>query len=271
MKKSQVWSVVAVLGLLVSGCSSRGSVRASEVRAANVIELPDSWSASRTCVLIQDLESGERWEVGGAFCEQRLSPCSTFKVPHALIGLKLGELSGVDHVGEYDGGDVPFDAWARDHDLASAIEFSVVWYFQALAERIGPERMSRELDALAYGNKDISSGQTAFWLSGGSLEISPREQLDFVARLFSDRLPFSREHQASVRELLVVRRAEEYTLSGKTGSGLSPGGGFGLGWFVGSYATGARELVFVAVSEEEGWSGRRVRGEVEALLSSRSW
>ncbi len=48
-----------------------------------------------TCVLLLDLNTGESWAHGGAVCDTARAPYSTFKVPHALIGLELGELSGV--------------------------------------------------------------------------------------------------------------------------------------------------------------------------------
>ena len=42
----------------------------------------------------------------------------------------------------------------HDH-TASATRESVVWYFQELAARIGPERMQEYIDKIGYGNKDI--------------------------------------------------------------------------------------------------------------------
>ena len=42
--------------------------------------------------------------------------------------------------------------------------------------------MQARLSRLGYGNADISSGLDSFWL-GGSLRISPREQVALLARL----------------------------------------------------------------------------------------
>jgi beta-lactamase class D len=52
--------------------------------------------------------------------------------------------------------------WNRDHTLASAIRFSVVWYFQEIARRIGAARMQRYVDAFQYGNRDLSGGVDRF-------------------------------------------------------------------------------------------------------------
>jgi Penicillin binding protein transpeptidase domain len=37
--------------------------------------------------------------------------------------------------------------WDRDHELASALKFSVVWFYQEIARRIGAERMQSKLNA----------------------------------------------------------------------------------------------------------------------------
>ena len=75
-------------------------------------------------------------------------------------------------------------AWRRDHTLASAMRDSVLWYFQRVAERLGAAREREYLKKFDYGNADPTSGLTTFWL-GGSLQISPEEQLRFMRRLYA--------------------------------------------------------------------------------------
>ena len=48
---------------------------------------------------------------------------------------------------------------------------SVVWYYQELARRVGPERMQKWVTAFRYGNEDISGGIDRFWLES-ALRIS---------------------------------------------------------------------------------------------------
>ena len=75
--------------------------------------------------------------------KKRLSPCSTFKIYNSLIGLETGVLDQEDvyTLFKWNGTQYSFPYWNHDHTLASATRESVVWYFQELAARIGPERM----------------------------------------------------------------------------------------------------------------------------------
>ena len=86
--------------------------------------------------------------------------------------------------------------------------------------------MQTRLSRLGYGNADISSGLDSFWL-GGSLRISPREQVALLARLARGEVPFSPEHVATLRRIMVLDQGEGWTLSGKTGLGELGLGRFG--------------------------------------------
>ncbi len=192
---------------------------------------------------------------------ERVSPCSTFKIPHALIALELGVLDGPDHVLPWDGTVRDRELLNRDHDLASAIRHSVVWYFQEVATRIGPERMQTALDALGYGNRDISGGQTTFWL-GGSLRLSAEEQAVFLARLARDELPFGDAAQDAVLDALVVHEEPGLVVRGKTGSRRNPD----LGWWVGWVCRPQGDVVFVGCARGRGMFGHTLRPRVEEVL-----
>src|SRR5262249_50712046 len=131
----------------------------------------------------------------------RVSPQSTFKIPHALAALDAGVISGVGEKMTYDGRPADSPLWRQDHTLATAMRDSVVWYFQETAKRLGPAREREYLAKFDYGNQDSSSGLTSFWL-GCSLAISPDEQLRFLDRLYNGRLPDNRKALESVREIL---------------------------------------------------------------------
>jgi beta-lactamase class D len=120
----------------------------------------------------------------------RTSPCSTFKVLNSLIALETGVASGPDFQIPWDGTHHEIEAWNRDQTLRSAFAVSCIWYFQALAARIGAERYHEFLGKVSYGNGDISGGLTQFWLES-SLLISPNEQVEFLRRLGARQLPFS--------------------------------------------------------------------------------
>ena len=105
--------------------------------------------------------------------ETRLTPCSTFKIYNSLIALETGAASDENMVLSWDGQQRFLPVWNQDHTMASGIKNSVVWYYQALASRIGPEHMQKYIDAIPYGNRDISGGITQFWLRS-SLTISAK-------------------------------------------------------------------------------------------------
>ena len=173
-------------------------------------------------------------EVGPEQCSQMLSPCSTFKVPNALIGLQTGVVTGPDDLKRWDGKQRPRKVSNQDHTLASAINQSIVWYFQALARDVGGERMSAWLEKLEYGNQDISGGIDNFWLAS-SLKIDAYGQLELIKSLWHSTLPFDPDKQAQVRDMLILESDLDGTLHGKTGG--CPGGleknPEDHGWFIG--------------------------------------
>ena len=218
------------------------------------------WSS---CFLLLDTESGELRSHGDD-CAAATAPASTFKVPHAVLALETGVVPDPSFTLKWDGRQRSIQSWNRDHDLRSAVSSSVLWYFQETARRIGPERMAKGVKALDFGNADTSSGLTTFWL-GGSLQVTPAEQVRFLDRLRRSELPVSERSQALVRELLVVGRDGDAVLRGKSGTALDPD----LGWFVGWLERDGRAWVFATRIRGEGARGyTTARRLSEEALSS---
>ena len=233
-------------------------------------EIAGITGADSTCIAVYDADGGQYLLHGREQCEERLSPCSTFKVPNALIGLETGVLSGPDDEKPWDGTQHSREVNNRDHDLASAIRHSVVWYFQDVALDIGAERMQTWLDALDYGNRDISDGQDRFWLSS-SLQISAVEQLRFMAALDAEVLPASPENQAIVKAMMEqdehLPEGLDGTVFGKTGSCI--GEPVDHGWFTGFYHLDDRQYAFavnVKGENQRGWQARTIALEVLKTL-----
>ena len=217
-----------------------------------------------TCIVIYDRAIGEYRVHNMEQCRERLSPCSTFKIPNALIGLETGMVSGPGDTRKWDGTKRSREVLNQDHDLASAIRHSVVWYFQGLARDIGPERMQAALDAWDYGNRDISGGQDRFWLSS-SLQISALEQLEFMDKLDREALPASASNQAEVKRMM--RQDENLPkgfmgeLYGKTGSCISESGTPPHGWFAGFLHRGSKRYVCAVDGKGDGqwgWEARKI-------------
>ncbi len=212
-----------------------------------------------SCFLLYEVGKGEQRRNPSTTCTARVSPQSTFKVPHAVAALDAGVITEQE-VLPYDGHHVDFEAWAKPHTLATAMRYSVVWFFQELASRLGMERERQYLDRFDYGNRDPSSGLTTFWL-GGSLAVSPEEQQQFLLKLYGNAFPAGRTAVETVRRILVQPRdkvvnalgerpfaapwPDGVVLSAKTGSGRTAAGGQ-VRWLVGHVQRGGRAWIFVS-------------------------
>ena len=161
---------------------------------------------------------------------QGFSPKSTFKIVSALIGLETGIIKGEEHLWHWDGAPRALRDWERDLDLGGALRASCVPCFQAVVHSVGEERMSSFLRDFGYGNQDISGPIDQFWLDG-PLEISPRQQVDFVRRLLSGELEVEMSNVELVWRLLEMEIGPDYTFRGKTGLGAQDGRA--IGWLVG--------------------------------------
>jgi len=176
--------------------------------------------------------------------DKAYSPASTYKIMNSLIALETGVIRNEAEVIPWDGVDRSVQAWNADHNMRTAIRYSVVWFYQELARRIGEERMQEYLDQVGYGNASIGGSIDQFWLTG-DLRISPKEQVDFLARLYRDDLPFSSRTMNIVKDILYLEQTDSYTLSGKTGwsQATEPQ----IGWFVGWVETSDDAYCFATV------------------------
>jgi beta-lactamase class D len=211
---------------------------------ANAQDLSPFFKDTRGAFVLYDLKNDRYLRYNEERCRERFSPKSTFKIPNSLIGLETGVIRDADFVIPWnrqkyppqDNWDqYPFKHWGQDHTLRSAIKYSVVWYYRELALRVGQRRMKNFVTAFRYGNQDISGGIDNFWLGSG-LKISADEQVEFLRKLYAGRLPVSRRSTEIVKDILVLEKTPEYTLSAKTGGGSIAEGRY-IGWFIGYVET----------------------------------
>ena len=157
-------------------------------------------------------------------------PASTFKIPNSLIALECGSIKDENEVLKWDGVKRWNAEWNKDTDMKLAMKNSTVWFYQELARRTGEKKMQHYLDLMNYGNADISGGIDRFWLNGG-IRISPAGQIGFLENLYYDRLPFKKENQQKVKNILVQEKIGDATLKAKRGWGSTEDGD--IGWYVG--------------------------------------
>ncbi|EDY81093.1 Penicillin binding protein transpeptidase domain, putative [Verrucomicrobiia bacterium DG1235] len=194
-------------------------------------------------------------------------PASTFKIFSSLVALETGVIDSREATIEWDGNWNSRTELNRDLTLQSAFRLSAVPHYQELVRRIGPARMQRHIDAVGYGNRDISGGDDSFWLTG-ALRITPRQQIEFLTRLYSDDLPFSPETMAAVRAMMLVEETASYKLRAKTGLAILEGDRY-TGWWVGWGERKAEVTFFATVldaqSPDETFAHARIAITREAL------
>ena len=230
------------------------------------IDLSEKYTGYDAAFVIVNESTGVVERFNAKRCAARLGPCSTFKVPHAVIGLDAGVLTDENHFFKWDGKKRWRAVLNRDHTLATAMQDSVLWYFQRVAKSIGDERMRAGLKALDYGNQDMSSGLQTFWLNQ-SLKISADEQVEFIRRLRTEKLPFSKRAQQITKKVITLESTNDYTLAGKTGTAASDNNEqMILGWFVGYVERGEDTHVFAcniaAEDNASGWQAKKLVLEV---------
>lgn len=200
----------------------------------------------------------------GPLLHKMVSPCSTFKIPHALFALKAQVISINDSEVKWDGTAYPYPSWERDQNLKSAIGHSVVWYFQEMAQRIGLGHMKWMLKQYNYGNQEIGGQLQHFWLYPNALKATPIGQLAFLNKFFLGELPDTPdEYIKHVQDCLVIEDTH-YRLSGKTGSGMNDGQ-WRLGWFVGRLEALGQDYLWVTLIRGKAHASGR-----NALAISRS-
>ncbi|MCW8895033.1 MAG: penicillin-binding transpeptidase domain-containing protein [Sulfurimonas sp.] len=202
--------------------------------------------------VIFDLNSSKK-EIFGSRTDERLSPCSTFKILNSMIALDLKVVKDENETLLWDKKVRAYEVWNKNHSMRSAIGVSTVWFYQEMAKRVGTVRMQDMLKRVNYGNADMSHSLTDFWLGDGSLKISVNEQIKFLTKLMRNELPFSNNSTNTLKDIITLEKQPNYTLAGKTGSCG------GVGWFVGFVEHNNSTRVFAFNIKGDGASGAEIK------------
>ncbi|MFK7904086.1 MAG: class D beta-lactamase [Chitinophagales bacterium] len=192
-------------------------------------------------------------------------PASTFKIFNSLVALEEGVVKDEKATIKWDGVDRGWDKWNRNHNMESAIKYSAVWFYQILARKIGAKKMKSWVEKVGYGNQDISEKVDNFWLEG-NLRITPKEQIEFLTRLYTNDLPFSQRSMDIVKKILIIEQNDQFTMHAKTGWAqlFEPQ----IGWWVGYLETADNAYFFCINMDivEEDQAAARMR-ITRAILS----
>nr|WP_063861087.1 OXA-62 family carbapenem-hydrolyzing class D beta-lactamase OXA-159 [Pandoraea sp. HD7676]ALA99193.1 class D beta-lactamase OXA-159 [Pandoraea sp. HD7676] len=166
-----------------------------------------------------------------ARAERRMSPASTYKIFNSLLALESGALDNEREVIPWDGKPRRVKAWNAALDLRNAFRVSCLPCYQVVSHKIPRQYAQAKLNEAGYGNRTIGRAAHAYWIDD-SLQISAREQVDFLQRLATGALPFSARSQDIVRNISIVEANVDYVLHGKTGwfTEKKPDIGWWVGW-----------------------------------------
>lgn len=185
-------------------------------------------------------------------------PCSTFKLPHALIALDTGVITLQENRKRCDAREC--HSSHGELDLAGAIRESCVSYFRQTARAIGPQRMAAGLAKLGYPATGTLEPLDGFWLTGG-MRITAEQQLRWIRRFYTEALPVKPEHLAAVRAASLRAGAGDWTIQGKTGAT-----GQGLGWFVCQASREGSVRWMVVLLKGKGATGTEAERRLRTLL-----
>ncbi|WP_321488783.1 OXA-1090 family carbapenem-hydrolyzing class D beta-lactamase [uncultured Hyphomonas sp.] len=188
---------------------------------------------SRSALLIVRLEDEATWSSGTARLDKRFVAASTSKIPHTLIAIETGAVSGPDEWFEWDGQARFLPAWNKSQTLADAFRHSTVWIYQTITPRIGSEALHGWLASFGYGNADTGAPEdvTAYWLKG-PLRISASEQVAFLRCLVRHELPLPARTYDLAVPVMLAEEGEGWRLYAKTGW-FSSDEAQDIGWYVG--------------------------------------
>jgi beta-lactamase class D len=197
-------------------------------------------------IIIYDASNNKLYEHNAPRNSKAFFPASTFKIFNTLVALETGVIRDEVTVLTWDGIKREIDVWNRDTNLRQAFKDSTVWFYQILARKAGQERMQKFINQAGYGNQQIGTAEQIdkFWLEG-PLQITPKQQIEFLQKLYSGRLPFSQRSLNLLKDIMIIEQTPNYTLRGKTGwvTSQKPN----IGWFVG-YLEQNNKVYFLATN-----------------------
>nr|WP_231867913.1 class D beta-lactamase [Neptuniibacter marinus] len=227
----------------------------------------DNYDVAGTIVISDRRDLSKKLSVYNSVrASKRYSPASTFKIPHTLFALDAGVVKDEFQVFPWDGVKRSYTPHNQDQNLRSAMRNSAVWVYENFAKAIGKKKARAYLKRIDYGNMDPSAEGGPYWLDG-KLALSAMEQVGFLKKLYQNKLPFKREHQLILKDLMIVEAGKGWILRAKTGwEGR-------YGWWVGWVEWPSGPVFFALnIDTPHGWEDLYKREAIvrDILLSIRA-
>lgn len=236
--------ILLTLALVFTACSG--------LNKSETLTEADHFKGMRGCFLLYNVKTKHFEKQLGDACQERFPACSTFKVPLAIMAFDSGVLKDEKQTLKWDGQKRMLEAWNKDHNAASWMPESVVWFSQRLTPKLGEKKLKKYLENFKYGNEDVSTGITTAWLNSpadprGSLAINAYEQVEFMRKLWMNELPASGRSLELTRKITYLETSPKgFKLSGKTGSNFyDTTRKVQFGWFIAHVTNGDQEYIAV--------------------------
>lgn len=245
-----LWRLASLcFALLLGSYAFAGEAAARERDLLEEALRAEGVDPSVAALVIVRLEDEKTWTQGGDRVGRRFSPASTAKIPHTLLAVEVGAVSGMQDVFAWDGEVRFIDSWNQDQTFGQAFQRSAVWVYQIVTARIGAERLTAGFAAFGYGNGEIGGPDqiASYWLAA-PLAISAAEQVVFLSRLARRTLPLSGRTYDLALPAMALAHGEGWVMYGKTGWASAVAGERpDIGWFVGwvEQAAGAAPGTYV--------------------------
>lgn len=240
-----LWSFCVLAFLFTSSCKTDQFEQIHNKKPIDVSGLVQDAEIEDAALLIVRLEDGQEWQAGGDRIEKRFIPASTSKIPHTLIAIDAGWVTGPEQVFQWDGVKRFSKNWNKSQSFAAAFQNSTVWIFQKVIGEAPRDELVSYLQAFNYGNAKIGdeAQQSKYWLEG-PLAISAREQIDFLIDFVEEELPLKESTYKLSKKVMLEETGipkgmpenevgSSWALFGKTGWGANLSDSADIGWYVG--------------------------------------
>lgn len=191
----------------------------------------------------------------GNLCDKPLPPMSTFKIALAAMAFDSGFFKTTKDIVLWDGKPHHRKSENKDQTPKSFIANSVIWVSRRIIDNIGARKVGQYLQKFNLGNKLLKGDPHSFWLSAGSLKVTPMEQAAFLKDLWTGGLKISADARLKSLASIFYQDKGKYKVYGKTGTGCIDPGCMGrasrqLGWFVGIVDAGDEQYAFALVIKD---------------------
>lgn len=206
----------------------------------------DIFGENHGSAVIYDMETNIYDVYNRADITKRIAPCSTYKIYSAINALEQGIITPSDNRIKWDNILRGISEWNQDQNLNTAFKYSVNWYFQFLDQKSSISELSEFYSSIGYGNGYVGNDPNYYW-NGGSLKISPLEQVQLLVKLYRNDFQFHEMNIDVVKQALFISDHNGNKIYGKTGTGRN--GCYEIsGWFIGYVETNTNKTYFFAVN-----------------------